>query len=935
MHYTGYSLNGDWEMNYAEQIYTGTENPWRKNTGVEESDEYSGTEKAWDRDPVLSNVVPGYWEDMTEIFAMQTPYFMNIRTNPEYGLQRYPLAGFAPDMALPNVVGNFFYRRSFLWHKTGHSAQIHFGGVQNAVSVWLNDVFLGRHEGYSTPFAFEIPADVLVDGENSVVLSVSNYNLTGYNGEPVSGLTNRAANQYTGGITGNVELRLYASPLRDAAVFVSEDRSRIAVQLESTGPVNVCWTVYDGRDLLKSGEADGNFEFDTVGLPQWSPEDPHCLQLTITCEEATLCRTFGVRRLTVAGNRLRFNGNPCYLRGICEHCYFPETVHPTNDIRFYRNVIRTVKKLGFNFIRFHTFIPAEEYMQAADELGILMQVESPNNTSFEEWRQIVRFCRNHPSVVIYCCGNEVMMDDPFIRHLNRCANEVHEHTDALFAPVSALRGLDYHWVEKDQLDQLCHTPITHHPRRIREVSAFSDVLNTGGHSQLSYECTDSVPAVIDSWNTIFDKPLLIHEICIHGTYTDLSLKDRYANSNIRLSPMFDSVEKHLRDKGMLHKAPLFFYNSCQWQRLLRKHCFEQTRLCHSNAGYDFLGPIDTHWHTFGYDVGMMNEFYEMKPGETVRNVLMYNSDTVLLNDLNTDVNFTAGKELTVNILTSHYGPKTLRDAILNLRLTMDGELICHRQARLATVENGRISTLYTLQTTLPQREKPGTMKLYATLECGDTYAENEWELYLFPETQAEQRDLVVSEGMELEELVRLLDAGRDVLLLGTEPFASQPTSFRIALAGRTSGNLATVITDHPALADMPHDGFCGWQFRRLMENGGAVCFERKDVPFAPIIEVASSHKYVIRQAAMFEYQALNGRLLVCGLKFSDTDPAARWLKNSLITYATGENFEPSVKLDEMQLRGLANIKVEAAAKNNNIGLNPNDKTAFRKRNQLK
>jgi hypothetical protein len=112
MHYTGYSLNGDWEMNYAEQIYTGTENPWSKGASAVDSDEYSGTEKAWDRDPVLSNVVPGYWEDMTEIFAMQTPYFMNIRTNPEYGLQRYPLAGFAPEMALPNGGGNFFYRRS-------------------------------------------------------------------------------------------------------------------------------------------------------------------------------------------------------------------------------------------------------------------------------------------------------------------------------------------------------------------------------------------------------------------------------------------------------------------------------------------------------------------------------------------------------------------------------------------------------------------------------------------------------------------------------------------------------------------------------------------------------------------------------------------------------------------------------------------------------
>ena len=133
------------------------------------------------------------------------------------------MTGEAPDMALHNIVGNFFYRRTFRHTKNSAPGQIYFEGVQNAASVWLNGVYLGRHEGYSTPFAFDIPKDILRNGENEVVLSVSNTDLCGYEGEIVSGLTNRAANQYTGGITGKVELRIYASPLRDAAVLISED----------------------------------------------------------------------------------------------------------------------------------------------------------------------------------------------------------------------------------------------------------------------------------------------------------------------------------------------------------------------------------------------------------------------------------------------------------------------------------------------------------------------------------------------------------------------------------------------------------------------------------------------------------------------------------------------------------------------------------------
>jgi len=931
MYYTAYSLSGDWEMNYQQEIYRSEENPWRIGSNPGNSDEYSGTEKAWERDDTMPDAIPGYWEDMTDKFALLTPYYLKLKINPDYGLQCYPIAGFAPDMALPNIVGNFFYRRSFTVEDVNTPAALWFGGVQNACSVWLNDVFLGRHEGYSAPFEMAIPAGVLRAGENTIVLSVSNYDLVGYQGEPVSGLMNRAANQYTGGVYGDVELRLYDSVLRDVTVLVSEDCASVSVEPEMTENAAFTWSVFDGKKLLRSGEAGGKFSFDTQGLPRWTPEDPHCLQLHLQCGDSTLERTFAIRRLTGEGRTLLLNGKPYYLRGICEHGYFPETVHPTTDARFYRKLIRTIKELGFNFIRFHTYIPCEEYMQAADELGMLLQVESPNNTTVAEWAQIVTFCRRHPSVVMYSCGNELLMDEPFIAHLHQCADIVHTRTDAMFSPISALRGIEYYFLEPEQEDKLLHTPFTHHPERLATVTSFSDTYNTVGHMLLSYECTDVDPAYIDRANEVFDVPLVGHEICIQGTYTDLTLEERYADSNIRFAPMFATLRQHLKDKGMLHRAPLFFRNSCRWQQLLRKHCFEHTRLCRTMQGYEFLGPIDTHWHTFGYDVGMMNEFYELKPGETVRNVRMYNSETVLLNDLNTDVNFAAGQELKVALSVSHFGAEDLKNAALNIRLTMDGKLIAHERVTIDNVKAGDVSALYTLQTKLPEISDPAAMELYVTLECGDTYAENRWELYVFPDNTTDAGDLIVADKLETDELLSLLREGKDVLLLGGDPFVTQPMSFRISLAGRTNGNLATVIEDHPALGKLPHEGFCGWQFRRLMEGGKAICFEDGTVPFDPIIEVASSHKYVIRQAALFEYRVGSGRLLVCGMNFATNEPATAWLRNQLIAYANSDDFDPAHTLTEGELLALIHANVTAAAKNTNIAFNANDKTSVRKK----
>ena len=79
-------------------------------------------------------------------------------------------------MALPNIIGNFFYRRSFVCENIKNAA-IRFEGVQNSVSVWINDTFLGRHEGYSTPFEMSIPDEAVRSGENTIIFSVSNHPL--------------------------------------------------------------------------------------------------------------------------------------------------------------------------------------------------------------------------------------------------------------------------------------------------------------------------------------------------------------------------------------------------------------------------------------------------------------------------------------------------------------------------------------------------------------------------------------------------------------------------------------------------------------------------------------------------------------------------------------------------------------------------------------
>ena len=183
--------------------------------------------------------------------------------------------------------------------------------------------------------------------------------------------------------------------------------------------------------------------------------------------------------------------------------------------------------------------------------------------------------------------------------------------------------------------------------------------------------------------------------------------------------------------------------------------------------------------------------------------------------------------------------------------------------------------------------------------------------------------LVVSD-ISRDGLLAAMERGERVLLLGAGPFKSLPTTYRIGLAGRCSGNYATAIMPgHPALAGLPHDGFCGWQFRRLMEGGRAVQLEA-GIPFDPIIDVASSEKFPIRQSALFEYRVGEGRILVCSFAFHEDDPAARWLKDRLVEYAASDSFAPTHALSLGQLRAVIDAPLLTGEGNRNKARNPND-----------
>lgn len=908
------SLNGDWYMQYV-----GVES-YSLDVLPEIKDGY-----------VIADAVPGYWEDMMDKFR-EYPMHRELNYNPAYSLQRYPQTGYVPDMYLPNVLGTFLYNRTVNVNKAEllGEVELFIGGAQNTVSAWINGKFLGKHEGYSSDFTFSVPNDYIIDGQNSVTLIVSNQVLKGYEGRPVSGLTNRAANRCTGGIYGDVELRNYIDGLKGVHVSTAKDLSSFTISTVGAQDKVKKITIKDGNKIIdtatiKAGENSVTLCMD--GYKTWSPSNPKRYNLTVETENQVIEHAFGLRRLSVAsdGIHLELNGKPYFFRGTCEHGYFPMTVHPPRSVKYYRNVLKKLKSLGFNSIRFHTTVPMAEYLQAADEVGMLMEVETPNNTTYEEWCDIVRFTKKYTSVIMYSSGNEMIIDEDYIEHLRKCANLVHENTDSLFSPMSAMRGIEYFTYGDNKVD----VPFPHNPVRLKTISEFCDVYNSYSVGRTSYWSEKGEYKMLDERNSIYRKPLLSHEICIQGTYCDLSLKDRYRGTRIGDTELYTSVEKHLEEKGLLDRAPVYYKNSVEWQRRLRKHCFETVRRSNTFAGYDFLGDIDTHWHTFGYCVGMMNEFYEMKPGETVENVHRYNSDVVVLADLPQCLNFEFGERVNVPIAVSNYAQKDVENATLSLRLTANGKTFLRKSVRVPLIKAGAITEVYNFAFTVPKFEKAQKVMLIALVSGGEEDANNQWELYAYPKASAvstKASNLIVTDDMDYDGLKKALSSGKNVLMFGNGPFVKINTAFQMALAGRTEGHLATVINDHPLMEQFPHDGFCGWQFRNMLNEGYSCALDLTEIEYSPVIEIASTYKYARREALMFEYKVGKGKLFVCSLNLPENDAGARYLKSSIISYVKGDKFNPEIELTDEQFYKLCHAKPVVVIENTNEAFNANDVT---------
>jgi hypothetical protein len=156
---------------------------------------------------------------------------------------------------------------------------------------------------------------------------------------------------------------------------------------------------------------------------QWSAEKPNLYQLTVELRRGRTTlerieRNIGFRSIEVRGRQVYVNGRRVKLAGACHHEIDPLTGR-ADTARHAEMDVRLLKEANLNYIRTSHYPPNAELLDAADRLGMYVEVEapfcwvggaldSPTNLSatLTPTSAMVDYHHSHPSVIVWSLANE-------------------------------------------------------------------------------------------------------------------------------------------------------------------------------------------------------------------------------------------------------------------------------------------------------------------------------------------------------------------------------------------------------------------------------------------------------------------------------------------------------------------------------------------------
>ena len=373
----------------------------------------------------------------------------------------------------PLVVNNQFQGTSWYQKKFKVSnfkdkkIAVYFEGVMQEADVWINDQKVANHKGGYLPFMVDITPFLNSGKENVIKVKVNNEdNPEILPGKPLKKLDFN----YFGGIYRNVYListnKLYitnanhANKVAGGGVFVnfnsiSKSNASGTIQVDLKNEFAAIkqfilqFTVQDkqgNNTIFKSKELslnpnEGKAFVQNISLPNpklWSISSPNLynLEIQVLSNNKTIdiySERIGIRKSEIKEDGYYLNYEKLYIAGTNQHQEYPYLGYAISDEAQYRDAVK-IKNAGFDLVRMSHYPHAEAFMNACDELGLLVMNsltgwqffgnETFQKNAIQDIRDMARRDRNHPSIIFWEASlNETEMSEKFMKQATKALKE--------------------------------------------------------------------------------------------------------------------------------------------------------------------------------------------------------------------------------------------------------------------------------------------------------------------------------------------------------------------------------------------------------------------------------------------------------------------------------------------------------------------------------
>ena len=407
-------LNGWWDFN-----------PVMTNEGKLYSKPSAMPVQGWAPKAIL---VPGSWKKSGSELKSSSEFWSQWRVSDSFN---FPAQWDSTNTA--------WYRRNFELHdiRKDRDYFLRFDGILRESWIFVNGIEVGHRKEGSLPSEYKI-SSALKTGENEIVVFVTDYK--------------RDENKRTFVHVGTDQMGAIMGIWGD--VFL-EDRPLVRVEnltvRTSTrkNELTVLYTLHNDSkkmitlspELTVSTKDKTHLSFDDAsvtlqpgetreitkvepwsGYIPWSPKNPQLYYLNVSLKDKEVTvdaksERFGFREIWIEGHNFMLNGTPVHLLGEWGHKDHFGFFRP----EYIRQWFGMLKDLNMNYIRTHTFPHPQFVIDMADEMGILVCLESAWFMSGSQamdkgefWDNAkdhaldnIKYYKNHPSVILWSTGNEI------------------------------------------------------------------------------------------------------------------------------------------------------------------------------------------------------------------------------------------------------------------------------------------------------------------------------------------------------------------------------------------------------------------------------------------------------------------------------------------------------------------------------------------------